>query len=232
MLRFWRSHCDARAKQTVLVLGDSHVRVFEDWRFMWHLPQIRWHTVYVPGGTATGLYNPRSITQSYSRFKEGLAQTDARRVILCLGEVDAGYRVWVQAEKSQKPPEDLLKRAINNYLRFIQEIAAERELIVLSAPLPTLPDTFVPGSGVLSRRASLPISQLERTTLTLAFNSAVKQRCAEWQIPYLDDRHESLGPDGLIKPDWLNSKRLDHHYGRPRYSRFLLSQLPPLLKQP
>ncbi len=231
-LQCWRTYCDDHAKKTVLVLGDSHVRVFEHWWFMWRLPQIRWHIIYVPGGTATGLYNPKSITQTYSRFIQGLNEISAEQVVLCLGEVDAGYNVWFRAERENKPPEDLLDRATKNYSRFIQELAAHHKLIVLSAPLPTLPDTFSSGKEILTRRKSIPVSQLNRTELTLAFNDAMARLCSSQGIPYLDDRYESLGHDGLVKRVWLNHDRFDHHYNRRIYAKYLARKLEPLLNSP
>src|SRR5690606_18106421 len=62
------------AWRRVLVIGDSHVRVFEHWWFRWAMPLVRFDVVYVPGGTATGLPHPRSATRARTRFDDALAR--------------------------------------------------------------------------------------------------------------------------------------------------------------
>lgn len=227
--RRWRAECDKKAEQTVLVLGDSHVRVFEHWWFMWALPRIRWHISYVPGGTASGLYNPNSITQTYARLMQGVHDVPCQWVIVNLGEVDTGYGIWVRAERHARDPYTLMAQAAQRYGRFIEELASMRRVIVLSAPLPTLPDTFVAGDDVLSRRQALQRSQLERTELTLALNNRMAELCASKGLYYLDDRTASLGADGLVKPAWLKRQATDHHYDRKTYAKWLARQLKPLL---
>lgn len=227
--RYWRARCDEKADQTVLVLGDSHVRVFEHWWFMWALPRVRWCINYVPGATASGLYNPKSITQTYARLMQSLSDANDGWAILNLGEVDTGYGIWVRAERHGHDPRQLMAQAAQNYERFIAEVAAKQPLIVLSAPLPTLPDTFVAGDDVLSRRKAVERSQRERTELTLAFNQRIAQACAALGVHYLSDEAVSLGADGLVKPEWLKRESPDHHYDRKTYAQWLARQLKPLL---
>lgn len=227
--RYWRARCDEKAEQTVLVLGDSHVRVFEHWWFMWALPRVRWCINYVPGATASGLYNPKSITQTYARLMQSLEDAKDGWVILNLGEVDTGYGICVRAERHGQDPRPLVDQAAQNYERFIAEIAAKRPLIVLSAPLPTLPDTFVAGDDVLSRRKAVAYSQLERTELTLAFNERIAQACTTLNVHYLNDEVASRGPNGLVKIEWLKRESPDHHYDRKTYAKWLTRQLKPLL---
>jgi len=228
--RMWRARCDRLATRQVLVLGDSHVRVFEHWWFMWALPWVRWHIVYVPGGTAGGLYNPRAVTQAYARLTQALREVPSDLVVLNLGEVDTGYTIWVRAQRDGIDPRQAMAHAANNYIRFIREIHSGCRLLVLSAPLPTLSDDFEPTDDVLTTRKAVSHSQEERTALTLAFNDRISAACADLGVPYLDDREASLAPHGLVWPQWQREGGPDHHYNRKTYAKWLASGLKPFLK--
>jgi len=229
LARCWRARSDRHATTSVLVLGDSHVRVFEHWWFMWALPRVRWHIAYVPGGTAVGLANAASQTQARARFEEALAQVPHDLVLLNLGEVDTGYNIWARAAAGRADPRALMLQAVSRYADFIQRVASSHRLVVISAPLPTLPDDFVPGDEVGSTRKRVARSQAERTALTLAFNDEVAARCAALGVPYLDDRAASLGPDGVVRREWQQPERHDHHYDRKAYARWLAAALKPHL---
>lgn len=232
LVRAWRARCDRRATQQVLVLGDSHVRVFEHWWFMWALPRVRWHIVYVPGGTATGLPNPASATRARTHFDEALADSTADLVVINLGEVDTGYTIWARAERGRTEPLAAMQQAVQRYSAFIAEVAQRHRVVVVSAPLPTLPDDFTPGDEVGTTRKTVAHNQAERTALTLAFNDAVATACAGLGVPHLDDRRESLGPDHTVRTGWRRADRADHHYDRKTYARWLARALRPHLQAP
>lgn len=230
LLRAWQARRDRRARTTVLVLGDSHVRVFEHWWFLWALPRVHWHIVYVPGGTATGLANAGSITSTRTRFDQALAEVAHDWVIVNLGEVDTGYTIWARAARGNVDPQALMQQAVERYVAFLECIAPRERLIVLGAPLPTLPDRFEVGDEVSAMRRSVPQPQVERTRLTLEFNARVAAACRALGIRHLDDRAASLGPDGCVRRAWQHPERPDHHYARPVYARWLARSLKPWLR--
>lgn len=233
LLRWLRAWLDGRAQRHVLVLGDSHVRVFEHWWFMLRLPQVRWEVVYVAGGTATGLYNPKAVTQTHAKLTGALQGSTCELVLLNLGEVDTGYTIWVRAQAGKLNVEQALGQSVQRYLQFIDEIRQHKPLVVLSAPLPTLPDDFDPeADDVLTRRKSVLKTQRERTAMTLAFNEQVAAACQARGVPYLDDRSASLGAQGLVRAEWLRRDgRMDHHYDRRVYAVWLCQSLKALLDQ-
>lgn len=217
------------AWRRVLVIGDSHVRVFEHWWFRWAMPLVRFEVVYVPGGTATGLPNPRSTTRARTRFDEALARGTHHQVVINLGEVDTGYTIWARAARDGTDPQQMLDQAVQRYVHFIAGLASNHRLIVIGAPLPTLGDHFVPGDDVGTTRKAVRQSLAERTALTIAFNDAMARACRELGVPHLDDRMASLGPQGTVRRDWLRANRADHHYARWPYARWLARSLRPWL---
>ena len=225
-LREWaRKHLYQRAKNRILVLGDSHVRVFEDWRFLWRFPRTRFDVVYVPGGTASGIGNRASKTGAYSRFLAALDRQEHNWVLVNLGEVDTAYTLWMRAQASGKSVQDLMAAAVKSYCAFLHEVKQRHTVVVLSACLPTLAEHADSKDEVAKVRTAVVASQHARTALTLDFNARIAEFCAQQAIPYLNCAEAALGPHGIVRDAWVNQKQHDHHYQRATYARWLVTEL-------
>src|SRR3990172_4349039 len=97
-------------------------------------------------------------------------------------------------------------------------------VIVVSAPLPTIPDEEQCGQ-VANLRKEINVSQRQRTELTLKFNARVEQVCAAEDAVFIGLDSESLGQDGLVKKELLNRDPCDHHYRAAAYARMLVEKL-------
>jgi hypothetical protein len=214
-----------KASRNVLVIGDSHVRVFENWRFLWAFPHTRFNVVYVPGSTAYGIANRASQTGAYTTFTAALEQQGHDMVLVNLGEVDTAYMLWRSAERSKKNINDLMLLAVKNYCVFLQDIQQKHPIVVLSACLPTLTDQADSQDDVARVRSSVKVSQQERTALALEFNARVAEFCAANAIPYLNCGPAALGVNGIVRDEWMNQEKPDHHYARPPYARWLAKAL-------
>jgi hypothetical protein len=226
--RHFQSHLPKR----ILVMGDSHIRVFEHSWFLFTLPGIRFDIEYVPGATAIGIVNRHSTTSALSSFMGTLATSDHDWVLLNLGEVDTAYSLWLLAEFRGCSIEELLDIAIDNYCSFITDVSAAHRVAILSAPLPTLADQAAPQDETAAVRQQIPATQRQRTDLTLAFNARMKSFCLTHGVPYLDSSGEAQGPDGLVKRSWCRRRGFDHHYARWPYARCLVRQLKLLFRDP
>ena len=228
LLRVWR-RCAAlvckRPLQHVLVLGDSHVRVFEHVWFALRLPNVRFDIEYVPGATAIGIDNRHSTTSALLRFTDRLQSSGHDWVLLNLGEVDTAYSLWKLVEFRSCPIPVLLDEAVRNYCEFIAEVAAAHRVAVLSAPLPTLADQAAPRDETASVRQQVSATQRVRTELAREFNARIEAFCRTHGVPYLDSSPHALGVDGLVKRSWHHPRRFDHHYARRPYARCLVQQL-------
>lgn len=214
-----------KASVNILVIGDSHVRVFEHWRFLWAFPHTKFNVVYVPGGTAYGIANRASKTGAHTTFMAALENQAYDMVVINLGEVDTAYSLWRAAERSTKSIRFLMWRAVLNYCVFLREIKRKYPLLVLSACLPTLADHADGQDEVAHVRSSVKASQQERTALALDFNARVARYCAAHSIPYLDCAPEALGKNGIVRDEWMNQDKADHHYARAPYARWLVKAL-------
>lgn len=225
LLEALRACLHARATVRVLVLGDSHVRVFEHWLFLLGLPRTAFEVLYVAGGTASGVRNLKSITGAYRRFRDGLERGAHDLVLVNLGEVDTAYTIWRRADRDGTPVDAMLEAAVRNYCAFIDEVAAGHRVAVLSAPLPTLADQAINPDPDVKMRQEVTASQRDRTRLALRFNARIETFCAERGLPYLSSDAAALGPDGLVRRSWCRRGRPDHHYARLPYAWWLLMAL-------
>ncbi len=215
----------------VLVLGDSHTRVFDIARLRLRLWRYRLRVVRVNGATASGLENPNSKTQAFQKFEAALEKTRADRVIVMLGEVDAGFVIWYRATKQGIPVTKSLEQTLKTYGAFLKSIQVRGlRPVCISAPLPTIEDDNSWGE-VANLRRSVTATQRQRTELTLSLNQKMAAFCHAEGIAHLSFDDASLGRDGLVKPTLLNRNRLDHHYNKRAYVNLLASPVVKTLRQ-
>lgn len=218
-------HAKRLLREEILVLGDSHTSIFNQHDIRRAYPKSFFNIINVGGATASGLANPNSKTQATQRFAEALAETTARRMVVMLGEVDTGFIIWYRAAKYGEPVEAMMDQAVGKYGQFLADVRSRADsLLCVSTPLPTIRD----GTGwgdVASARKEVTASQSERTELTLRFNRRVREFCESHDIAFIDLDGESLGSDGLVRPELLHANPSDHHYAPDAYSRILIKPL-------
>lgn len=212
----------------ILVLGDSHTPIFNHPAFNKNFAGFNFNVVTVIGATASGLENPNTKTQAYPIFKAALNKSTAKKVIIMLGEVDTGFVIWYRANKYQESVSAMMDRAITSYSNFLKELSTRFDVICISTPLPTIQDDNDWGD-VANARKEVTASLRERTDLTLKFNRVIQSFCHQHSISYVMLDEESLGHDGLIAKQLINSDPNDHHYAPDSYSELLVKHLASLL---
>lgn len=217
-------------RRNVLVLGDSHVRVFEHAIFFLAFPDTRLEVVHSKGGSAIGILNPRSTSGARRMFADALDGGDWDLVMIGLGEVDTAYALWRQAEYHGVPVVKMFERSIAAYLQYLEELRSRYPLVVIGATYPTLGEIPETTDPVLAQRKLVHASQRQRTELALEFNRRIGAWCAEHGVPHLDTATEALGPDGLVRETWKVRRRLDHHYAKGPYARWMVRVLRPILR--
>jgi hypothetical protein len=216
-----------RLRNEVVVLGDSHARVFGR-QPLRRLP-VRFEVVSVSGATASGLANPNSASGASSTFTTKLDQIRRRRrppkaIVVVLGEVDCGFVIWWHQQERGTPVDELLDRAITNLASLLVQASACAPAVFVSAPLPTIADQAEFGEYANQRR-SIIASQAERTELVLEFNRRAAEVCERLGVTFIDLDDRSLGPDGLVSSLLANPDPANHHYDPIIYSRLLANEL-------
>ena len=208
----------------ILVLGDSHLRVFRRKSMKKHLKGSFFHVVTVGGATLTGLDNPESKTRARARLLEGLTKSRASVALVQMGEVDAGFVIWHRAEKYNREPSVMLMEAVSNYQDFLLQVRRQMAVVCISAPLPTIGDGIEWGEIAHARR-EIKASQDSRTKLTLELNRLMEEFCRHNDIDYLSLDEISMGEGGLVTDALLNSDPSNHHYDPQAYEEVLIHGL-------
>ncbi|MDO9106915.1 MAG: sulfotransferase family 2 domain-containing protein [Methylovulum sp.] len=217
-------------KKTILVLGDSHVKIFKRPNWLNIGSEIKWEVVSVEGATLSGLENPNSKTQAGVQFNEALSKHNADVIVLCLGEVDTGFVIWFRAEKDAVQVQQAAQRAVDNYCRLIESARLKAEVVVVSTPLPTLPDGSTEGA-IAKARAEVTATQQQRTELTCWFNAQIKNWCEAKSISYVSLDDLSKGDDGLVSPALRHANPRDHHYNPKQYRKLLKENMLPVIRK-
>jgi hypothetical protein len=222
----WRRKIRAlfTGRRVVLVLGDSHAEIFDSPELRRELNGLDFELCTVRGATASGLDNPNSKTQAYTLFSRALSTSRADAVVVLLGEVDTGFVLWYRAQKYQEPVDETLSKAVKTYGDFLRALTARREVVCISAPLPTIPDGAAQGI-VANLRSEIRATQRERTELTRRFNGEIAVVCEAAGIHHIDLDVASTGPDGLVDRRLLNTDPTNHHYAIAPYAAMLAGPL-------
>ena len=208
----------------ILVLGDSHAEIFRHNAFNKRNSKYFFNVVSVGGATISGLENPNSKTQAMTIFRKNIQKSKANIIIVLLGEVDTGFVIWHKVEKYGLNLSEVLDKAITKYENFLKDLQAKgTKVICISAPLPTIKDNQNFGD-VANLRKDIQATQFERTLLTLEFNSRIEQFCIQNNIEYISLDKESIGKNGVVKDELLNTNLLDHHYDQNSYAELILNK--------
>lgn len=210
-------------KRRVLVIGDSHIRVFEHWIFTLFFPKRKFKIVYVPGASASGIRNVNSLSGAYTTFKSALEKGGYDEIIVSLGEVDAAYAVWIRLAKGNINLEAIFDDVVAKYKDFIISLIAYAPTTVISAPLQTIEDCKGCTDELSRVRSSIDIGIEDRIAFTLKFNHRIKTFLSEENIKYIDMDSIVLNKHNLLKRWVINPKnKCDHHYWRWIYAVLIL----------
>ena len=200
----------------ILVLGDSHSQIFNYCNKKQQ--NIHFEVVIVPGATAQGSVNPNSNTNALSIFKEKLnniKHNNFKFIIINLGEVDCGFVIWYRKIKYNIGIKDQLKITTDNLFNFINlEILPYFEsskIIINGSVLPTIKDN-TDKKYLTGARSEINASQIDRTELTIKYNSILKNYSLINGYNYMDITNYILDDETkVVNTIFLNKNIYDHH---------------------
>lgn len=208
-------------RKNILVLGDSHMRVFKHW--LWRFMRPFWHfsVHYVPGATISGIENIHSASGARLHFNNVLAIKNFTHIFVCLGEVDIGYALWIRAKQKKTTPDILLEELVQNYNFFLQELCNYAPVTLISAPYQTVVDWEPHKSDVSNLRKKVAIPIVERNKMTERLNNCMAISCKDLNINFIDGC-SMLNANYHVKHFFCNPQDpYDHHYRRGHYALWL-----------
>ena len=207
--------------------GDSHVKVMRRLNWMYPELSVRFRTISVMGATAYGLANYGSKSSAREIYEKRLDSLPKNhKVLVMLGEIDAGFLIWTLAEKKKVSVEEMLNETLKRYTNFLSSVKEKHEnMYVCSAPLPTVDDE-AEKPDYLAARETIAVSQIKRTQMTLTFNALVAKHCDAIGGIFLDFDAVSIDETtGLVKNELINPLGLDHHYEENNYAKIIRDKL-------
>jgi hypothetical protein len=198
----------------VVVVGDSHARVFADIRTRGLVPRTSFSLTSVAGATARGLANPNSATDALSRFAAALDPVPrARRTVVMLGEVDCGFLCWYLAARQHTSVDAQLEISWARHHQYLERLLGEgrRHLAVVSVLPPTI-DDYTRGEGLANERREVTAGIEARTQTTLAYNRQLRAWADGHGCAYLDLDPDLIDPTtDLLRAAFRNPDPTDHH---------------------
>jgi len=214
----------------ILVLGDSHSEVFNYCNKK--QKNIKFEVVIVGGATAQGSVNPNSNTNALNIFKEKLNKikhNDYKYVIINLGEVDCGFVIWYRKNKYNISIEDQLKITTDNLFNFINlnllPYFESSKIIINGSILPTIKDN-TDKKYLMGARSEVNSSQMDRTALTIKYNSILQNYSLINGYNYMDITKYILDNETkLVNTIFLNKNIFDHHLDNEKTYNLWLCEL-------
>ena len=212
----------------LMVLGDSHMKVFRSAPLNLGLWQYYINLNAVGGATASGINNENSKTRAGAKMREAIAASKAKLGVICIGEVDIGYAMWLKAKSKERPIEEMLEVALENYRGLLLEMKAKMKVFCISAPLPTIGDGDI-STKIGRKRQHLGVPFKDRLDMTLRFNKSMNEFCDANDIYYLN-LDEVCMEDGVVASFLQNKNPDDFHYDRTEYAKLIAPELKKVLK--
>lgn len=208
-------------------LGDSHAYVFEHVRERKMLQTTELIVTRVGGATAFGLANPNSATNALSVFRAALeAVPTTEPALFLVGEVDAGFLVWLRSQQRGTSVEAELAESLDRYARFVDEVRhTGREVIVATVPLPTVLD-YSTWAGLANARREVRATLEERTAATRRYNEGLRRWAAARGVRLLDTEADLLDErTGLVRDVFRHPDPCNHHYETAAYASVVVPRL-------
>jgi protein associated with RNAse G/E len=213
----------------ILVLGDSHTRVFK-------YCNSKQNNIYfdhneVCGATAIGMTNISSITNTLNIFTQKILTIDENiynYVLIMIGEVDCGCTIWIKKMKYNIDIDEQINKCVENLLTFIENVVLSKfkpeQIILIGSILPTIKDSTDP-KYLNGYRKDVDISQIIRTEKTLQYNFLLKEKANKLNYKYIDITNDIIGDNGIINEYYLSEIQYDHHLSNEKTYKLWINRI-------
>lgn len=211
---FAKAYYRHRAKNTTIVLGDSHTNFFSGNELLKFIPigngintcenigQDEYTILHIGPGLAYTCCNENSKTNTYNKVKFLCDEfiDEGASVIVSLGEIDIRVHILKQSELQENSIKEIILSVIDNYVKLLRMLKRKGYKVTCFAPIASQkddnpPDPNFPAYG----------SEKIRNDITRIFNDELQNRCAENGITYISIFNKMLDEDGLTKKEYIST---------------------------
>jgi len=211
----------------LVFLGDSHINYFKFGANQGLYAPFHTETCMASGATVLGLNNINSFTQASEKFKNHLKKHHKEsEIFFQLGEVDCGILIWIKAEEKNISIHEQAQLTILSYKKFINDIKdlGYKNINITSATIPTINDEDHTGEIISLRRKKVKATFIERTNLTIYFNSLLKSMCSDLGVNYLDATSLFINESTSICDEKFRNKDKTDHHMEPFQASYIWSE--------
>ncbi|MCR5339286.1 MAG: SGNH/GDSL hydrolase family protein [Lachnospiraceae bacterium] len=207
---------DHISRQTVCVIGDSHVNFFSGHELLSFLSigndtnvafeKIPFHppftVIHAGPCLAYQCDNPNSTTQFLSKLKHLMDDfmTPASTVIISLGEIDLRSRVFKHAAEGDDSYKEVVDEILSHYYRILLLLKEKGFHVGCWGPIASQPE-FCPIDPMFPRCGS----EQNRNRATAYFNDRLQEFCEKHDMLFMSIFYDLITPEYHTKSEYLSS---------------------------
>ncbi|MDB9900157.1 hypothetical protein OAC86_01280 [bacterium] len=195
----------------LLLIGDSHAEALSAYEGS----DFYFDRGLKHGSTARGCINPDSKTRAFHFFNNGIKLTDAKHVVISLGEVDCGFMIWLKHQHDGTPINQLFEESMTNLMRLIKEHVMlkfnTKNIFVMTIP-PAFIVTNTDKRHLNGDRAAVDPSLNERKNLISKWNKRLLKESKKIGFNLIDINNKIIDKHtGEINSKYRTPYQWNHH---------------------
>lgn len=189
------------SKGPIYCIGDSHVNLFSGYDHLqkkWphpsrdRLPQFK---VYrVGAGLAYNLRELGTTMGTRERLLKAIETIPPEsQILLCFGEIDCRFHLIRHAEKTSKNWDDVAEECAARYFEGLQVLIEKRFKVSVYNVIPSARQSKI------DKKFPTTGTCLERNKMTQLFNAALREKCSQKGLPFVESFESLINQKGLTK---------------------------------
>ena len=217
----------------LIILGDSHaydlkaLQKTNKYKDIFRIIKV----VSVSGKTAQGLAKANNIDIYIKKIINLVDKTD--QVGIFIGETDCGYAIWSRTQKYNTTKHQEICFAVEQLINFAKKLEelGFKNIFFMLPIIPLVQDYKSKDIPEIIRvRRDIPYSFLQRTRLTIKFNSRLQSQAQKNNYKTIGINSKLINPKTNLAYEMYQSDRFFHHL-RPKYAiQFWAEELVKLVK--
>ena len=215
-----------------LVCGDSHSKVLKYASTKQNT--YKFEVCVIPGATAYGIRNPKSISNSYEKIRHFVSGKKTNKIIICLGEIDCAWLIWVKSKQNNISVKKQIKIHIDRLISFINDVLVKEykykknNIILMCPTLPAQKNIHKYNRFKGLEKPLIEKNQKIRTNKTILYNNILKMQCNLYGYKYMDITNGLINKNGVIKNEYKTGG--DFHLNKKTSYKLWINKLNKIYK--